>query len=143
MLNFLRSPWVVTTAVFLLLGYPLWELFDRVSPVIRFQGVVDPLIATSGETLHISWFITSGRTCSGTVRRQIVDAHGITHDYNSVPAIAQEGEQELLREVKLPAALPDGPTVYHAYLTFYCNPMHWIWPIHETTAPLKFMVKNK
>jgi hypothetical protein len=141
--KFLRSPWIVSTVVLLVLGYPLWEVFDRNSPVVRFQGDIDPMVVAPGDTLHIAWYITSSRTCSGTVRRQIIDSHGIIHDYSAVPAVAQEGEQELLRDVKLPTVLPEGPATYQAFLTFYCNPMHWFWPIHEATLPLKFIVKNR
>ena len=144
--RFVVNHWKALLVTVLILGYPTWLLFDRSSPVVRLDGSAYPLVAAPGEEVQIIWNVTSDETCVGTSRKEIVDAEGTHWDLGTSAAIAKktdDGKQyPIIRGFKLPDRIAEGLARYHSDLTFYCNFMHYLWPIHERTRDVVFEVNK-
>jgi hypothetical protein len=140
---------LITAAV---LGPLSWIAFDRTQPVTRYIGTVVPTesgVIHPGDTVTIDWTIFAVKTCEGTVRRQIIDGQGVLWDFNVVPAVAEASGQQpyhLIRPIVIPRAFGFPPGAdqatghYHSFLTWHCNFIQRLWPLHAETADVAFTV---
>ena len=138
---------LITAAV---VGPLAWIVLDRTQPVARISGVAYSANGGQlhpGDTVTVDWTIEAKKSCDGSVRRQIVDGQNVTWDFNVTSAVAEAGgPYHLIRDISIPKGFgfPKGAQSatarYHAGLTWRCNFIQWLWPLHAETNDVSFTV---
>src|ERR1035437_1261337 len=137
------SIFVVICAAAGLLG--VWAS-ERTPPYILQNGVVTPDLVIHGERIQIESDIIVYRTgCTGVFQRTVTDAGGYSWAFPPVPTQFNElqpGKYRMATPIKyvLPMGAASGEACSATETTFYCNPLHKIWPIKTHTACVKFTV---
>lgn len=149
---------------------PMWMLMDREPPYIRESGILtvapsDTLCGTTalqssdaileifpGSCVSVDWRIKVIRNCkpnvTDNIHPRITDSTGVR--FTLAPTRGKFGtpDQDILdptiyRYFRLPVSMASGPALYDSDVTYACNPIHYIWPVHVNTPLIPFIVQPK
>lgn len=135
--------WIVGASLTISFGTFSYLMADNEPPYEWKGGWVRPDPAPIGAQVTVCWKIRIKRFCPGLIYRQIIDSREIIHNYDPVPAAAQEDVLDpFCVTFKLPLDLPPGSAIYRVHADYYCNPIQHFWPIKVTTPELKFNLEE-
>lgn len=119
---------------------------EREPPYVLENGVVLPNPAIHGEPIRLQSDVIVSRTgCHGVFQRTITDAGGFPWVFPPTPTQFNDlppGKYRVAAPIPytLPMAIASGEACASTETTFYCNPLHKLWPIKVHTACVKFTV---
>jgi hypothetical protein len=120
-------------------------LFDT-RPVIHITNAwIEPDPAAPGQTIRLTWTAVEKRSCSGSVQLTITDSAHQVFYYTAKPTIYHEAKDStpvtFINELTLPISIRPGPAIYSSYVTRWCNPLQYLWPITEPRRTINFTIK--
>jgi hypothetical protein len=119
---------------------------DRVDPVTVHSTMFSGELAPGG-TVKITWDATATRSCSGVVRRRIIDSDGHTFEYDEQTTVIRPedelGRRRYSREFVLPKGIRPGPAIHSTVVRYYCNPLQVAldWPITGIRGRQQFIIQ--
>ena len=119
---------------------------DRVEPVTVHSTMFSGELAPGG-TVTITWDATATRSCSGVVRRRIIDETGAMFEYDEQSTVIRPkgelGRRTYRREFVLPKSAKPGPALHSVVVLYYCNPLQVAlnWPIVGKRAREQFVIQ--
>jgi hypothetical protein len=134
---------IITGIVAAVLG--VWAA-DRDPPYILQNGVAAPSPAVPGGPLYITSDVIVYRSgCYGVFQRTMLDSGGFPWAFPPTPTQFNDlppGKYRVATPIRyiLPVAIASGEACSSTETTFYCNPLHKLWPIKVHTACVKFTV---
>lgn len=92
-----------------------------------------------GSNIIVQYEVYRYRSCPLKVERVMYDGMGIRYslpDYDLASA-GDMGPQTLRVKVNIPYGMEKGKSEYRVMVSYYCNPLHYIWPI-VVIAPIAY-----
>lgn len=122
-----------------LIGY--WCL-DRSTPVTVYDmGSISSQVARPGDILQVSWIITKKELCPGTSIRTLsgeCGAHILRVGEPSGPLLLQPTITRI--NFTVPEEATNGVCEYRTTIQYYCNPIHYWFPVILDFPVIKFRV---
>lgn len=110
----------------------IWQLAEDRGQPIKFDTAIIPPIAKPGQTVR---FELRRAPCDSIIHRWITDSKQHVYDLSDVNHFAADDDGEhvgavVVREFSVPLSANEGPALYHAVITRWCNTSQKaIWPI--------------
>jgi len=151
---------------------PIWMAMDRTPPYIRESGMVSLAMSDTlcgsmslqstdaattaeifpGSCVTVDWKIKTLRNCppdvTDNIHPRITDATGVR--FTLAPTRGKFGtpvqdilDPNIYRFFRLPVAMSSGIAIYESDVTYACNPLHYIWPVHVIEPKISFTVQPK
>jgi hypothetical protein len=123
---------------------PSIMLFDRREPVTIISGTLEPNTIRSGDPVIVTWTIKENRSCSGDLRRVVVDSVGKVHEFIIEPTIYHEvltSPRTFVKRFNMPYGMAPGAATYYGVGTRWCNVLQqFIWPMPFKSPGISFTV---
>jgi hypothetical protein len=119
---------------------------DREIPtkIIR-QRLLTPEVVQGGE-MQTERVVNRDKLCYTTIDRYMIDAAGQRFDlgvtvYPNGTGVL--GEETFVGSQPVPERMAPGEATFTALPCYYCNPVHWLWPLCEEPRTRTFVVIKK
>ena len=130
-----------------IIGPIMWWLADRFPPYSLRDGVLKPNPARPGDEVDIEWTLELTRSgCTGFFQRVIIDSHGGLWSFAPMQSIfvnLKPGKYRThsFNRILLPRGIASGVAEIVTVTTYYCNPVHYVWPLVEEQPRLKLRIE--
>lgn len=131
------------------LGLICWQLgwwtADRTPPTDMIERIVETPQVPQGGTLRVRAVFVPTKNCQIHADRFLIDRTDaifpILPPTDFAAGNAAIGlEESYVTRVHIPKEMALGPATYRAITTYWCNPIHHIWPITREPQDVRFEV---
>lgn len=124
----------------------VWWIADRTPPYTLTDGVPHPDPAHPGDEVDLEWTLKLTRSgCTGYFQRVVIDnSKGVwtfaPMQSSFVNLKPGSYRTHSLNRMTLPRGIAPGMAEVFTVTTYFCNPIHHIWPIVDEQPRLKMMI---
>lgn len=122
----------------------LWALEREPPVVLAEEPTTETPVVRPGDTFYATFTFFRKKSCETHVDRFLIDSARVRFVVSQLdfPAKALRTGWD---KTKVPAIIPQaaapGPAVYASISTYYCNPLHRIWPIVAPVREVELMIE--
>ena len=118
-------------------------LTDRVIPITDFHTEAINPVVMKGKSVYMETYLNRKRICNFVTERTLYDSKNQTLELNTKISIRPGplGKDHNVHEIPIPNidTVSPGPAMIENRVSWFCNPIHYIWPI-QYTYRIKFYI---